>query len=314
MRYRLIIVLVAACGVGWSCASAPPAGSTASASAPAPPATAVTAIVPVPPAPPVAGDGPACGAAGAPVLVGRVTRVIDGDTVDVGLGSDPIRVRLSGADAPEHDQPWGPQAAAALQALTLGREVELEVVDQDRYERMVARVCLGNEDVGAWLIEQGDAWAYRQYLDDPTYCAFEGVARAARRGVWSAPPSQWIAPWEWRAVHAGRAASYTDYSGVTVASCVLQSESAGRHRNGTVRRSPQTTTGSGSPTQRPGPPLPPGPAAGCVIKGNLSSNGRIYHLPGSASYDATRIDTSTGERWFCSESEALAAGWRPARN
>ncbi len=51
---------------------------------------------------------------------------------------------------------------------------------------------------------------------------------------------------------------------------------------------------------------------GCAIKGNISRQGRIYHLPGSAYYDAVDIDQSRGERWFCMESEAIAAGWRPA--
>lgn len=53
---------------------------------------------------------------------------------------------------------------------------------------------------------------------------------------------------------------------------------------------------------------------GCTIKGNISSKGvRIYHLPGSRWYDKTRINRQTGERWFCSEAEASAAGWRKAR-
>ncbi len=52
----------------------------------------------------------------------------------------------------------------------------------------------------------------------------------------------------------------------------------------------------------------------CVIKGNISRNGHIYHLPGSPDYAATRINPSRGERWFCTEAEARAAGWRPARN
>jgi endonuclease YncB( thermonuclease family) len=52
---------------------------------------------------------------------------------------------------------------------------------------------------------------------------------------------------------------------------------------------------------------------GCTIKGNVSQSGRIYHLPGQENYDDTRIDTSRGERWFCSEAEAVAAGWRRAR-
>lgn len=55
------------------------------------------------------------------------------------------------------------------------------------------------------------------------------------------------------------------------------------------------------------------PASGCVIKGNISGSGRIYHLPGQENYEATRINTSRGERWFCSEAEARAAGWRRAR-
>jgi len=56
------------------------------------------------------------------------------------------------------------------------------------------------------------------------------------------------------------------------------------------------------------------PDAGCNIKGNISSNGRIYHLPQNRHYAETRIDTSRGERWFCSEAEGRAAGWRAARN
>ena len=49
---------------------------------------------------------------------------------------------------------------------------------------------------------------------------------------------------------------------------------------------------------------------GCPIKGNISSRGKIYHTPYSRSYAKTRINTARGERWFCSEAEALAAGWR----
>jgi endonuclease YncB( thermonuclease family) len=52
---------------------------------------------------------------------------------------------------------------------------------------------------------------------------------------------------------------------------------------------------------------------GCAIKGNISKQGRLYHLPGSKWYDKTGIDETSGERWFCSESEATAAGWRKAR-
>ena len=48
----------------------------------------------------------------------------------------------------------------------------------------------------------------------------------------------------------------------------------------------------------------------CVIKGNISSSGKIYHTPESPWYSRTKINTQIGERWFCSEAEAEAAGWR----
>ena len=50
---------------------------------------------------------------------------------------------------------------------------------------------------------------------------------------------------------------------------------------------------------------------GCPIKGNISDNGKIYHVPWSRHYSRTKIDTAKGERWFCNEEDALKAGWRP---
>jgi len=61
--------------------------------------------------------------------------------------------------------------------------------------------------------------------------------------------------------------------------------------------------------------VPPPPDLRCAIKGNISSSGvRIYHLPGSRAYAEVRIDPRKGERWFCSEREAAAAGWRAVRH
>jgi len=50
--------------------------------------------------------------------------------------------------------------------------------------------------------------------------------------------------------------------------------------------------------------------SGCPIKGNISNNGRIYHPPWSPWYSRTKVSLEKGERWFCSEREALDAGWR----
>lgn len=56
------------------------------------------------------------------------------------------------------------------------------------------------------------------------------------------------------------------------------------------------------------------PDGKCPIKGNISTDKgkpKIYHTPWSANYGNTKIDVAKGERWFCNEAEALAAGWRP---
>lgn len=51
---------------------------------------------------------------------------------------------------------------------------------------------------------------------------------------------------------------------------------------------------------------------GCAIKGNVTGNGRIYHMPWGSWYAKVKVEEARGERWFCSEAEAQAAGWRPA--
>jgi endonuclease YncB( thermonuclease family) len=243
------------------------------------------------------------------VLQGRVLRIIDGDTVRVSLSSGPINIRLHATDAPERRQPWGPEATAALSQHIAGRAVELEVIEQrDGYGRMVARIFVDGRDVNAWLIRQGHAWAYRQYArrTDGDLCDLEARARQARRGLWGLPTNTRIAPWEWRRNQRGKARSFTDWSRETPENC-----------RANLSKTPDRMRPPGGSS-----PMPPSavalaaasnPPGTCAIKGNISRNGRIYHLPNSASYARTTIDESKGERWFCSEREAQAAGWRPPR-
>ncbi len=50
-----------------------------------------------------------------------------------------------------------------------------------------------------------------------------------------------------------------------------------------------------------------------TIKGSITRKGkRIYHVPGGQWYDRIKIDPAKGERWFGSEADARAAGWRSA--
>ena len=83
-----------------------------------------------------------------------------------------------------------------------------------------------------------------------------------------------------------------------------------------TRRNRASWAGGGTPVARPvGSPSASSESheSGCDIKGNINSKGeRIYHVPGGRSYASTLIDPAQGERWFCSDAEAQAAGWRLA--
>lgn len=152
------------------------------------------------------------GSAGAadplPVLKAKVSKVNDGDSIEVDLDSGHARVRMSAIDTPEYDQPYGSQSSAALKALLpVGTAVELEVVTQDQFKRMVAVVWLveGNQrtNINETMLRQGHAWAYRRYMKDPKFCDIEQEARSKKLGLWAQPVSDWVYPPEWRFLKNG---------------------------------------------------------------------------------------------------------------
>lgn len=143
-----------------------------------------------------------------PVLEAKVTRVNDGDSIEVDLDSGHARVRMSAIDTPEYDQPYGSQSSAALKAmLPPGSAVELEVVTQDQFRRMVAVVYKVDGDqrinVNEAMLAQGHAWAYRRYMKDPRFCDLEQEARSKKLGLWAQPVSDWVYPPEWRFLKNG---------------------------------------------------------------------------------------------------------------
>ena len=143
-----------------------------------------------------------------PVLVARVTRINDGDSIQVELPSGKARVRLSAIDTPEYDQSYGDKSSAALKAmLPIDATVELEVETQDSFNRIVATVWLvanGNRtNVNEAMLREGHAWAYRRYMKDPGYCDIEQEARARKAGLWAQPVSDWVYPPEWRYLKDG---------------------------------------------------------------------------------------------------------------
>lgn len=156
-----------------------------------------------------------CGAAQAadppkplPVLAAKVAKVNDGDSIEVTLDSGPARVRMSAIDTPEYDQPYGKKSSAALKAmLAVGASVEIEVVTQDTFKRMVATVWLVADgkrtNINETMLREGHAWAYRRYMREAKFCDIEAEARDAKRGLWAQPVSDWVYPPEWRFLKNG---------------------------------------------------------------------------------------------------------------
>lgn len=202
-------------------------------------------------------------------------RVIDGDTLDIGG----TRVRLHGVDAPEvaqgcftADAGW-PCGRRATQALaTFLQAGVIACAELDRDRYGRVVATCRRDGMDVNGWLVGQGWAVAYRRYSDAYVEQEAAARAARRGIWA---GEFVMPWDWR-------------RGKRVAQATLE-------------RPP--TTGSVARDR-----------GRCDIKGNVSYSGdrRIYHMPGDRDYASTRISPGRGERWFCSEAEARAAGWRRA--
>ena len=159
-----------------------------------------------------------------PILLGKVTKVNDGDSIEVQLDAGPARVRFSAIDTLEFDQPYGLQSSAALKAmLPIGSDVELEVVTQDQFRRVVATVWLvtggRRVNINEAMLRDGHAWAYRRYMKDAKFCDFEQEARSKKLGLWAQPVSDWVYPPEWRFLKNGEIRALPTPYEETRASC-----------------------------------------------------------------------------------------------
>lgn len=142
------------------------------------------------------GGGPADSAAGERTEA-RVSRVVDGDTIEVLTGGGEEDVRYIGVDTPETVKPgtpvqcYGPEASAFNHRLMGGRGVEL-VFDRERrdvYGRLLAYVYVDETLVNAELVRRGLARTLE--IEPNTAMAdrlgrLEQEAAAAGRGLWGA--------------------------------------------------------------------------------------------------------------------------------
>jgi len=213
-----------------------------------------------------------------------VKRVIDGDTIEL---IDGRKLRYIGIDTPETVDPrtsvecFGREASAYNRSLVEGKEVELEkdVSETDRYGRLLRYV---------YLLQEGKQVMVNKLLVSAGYAISSSYP----------PDIKYQEELDSLEVEA-----QTQNKGLW-GSCssnfaTPQAAVTGSASTATTVIGTSTATNMGT----------------CAIKGNISSSGeKIYHVQGCGSYDKTAINEQTGERWFCSEDEAVSAGWRKAKN
>jgi endonuclease YncB( thermonuclease family) len=232
---------------------------------------------------PIPSAGQAVASTSSDTIVGRAS-VIDGDTIEI----HGERIRFNGIDAPESAQlcsdsggrmyRCGARSADALSTwLAASSPTSCKFVERDQYDRFVGNCSRADgASVQRWLVRNGHAMDWPRYSSG-AFSKEQSAAKSEKIGIWQ---GAFQAPWEWRAAQR-------EESNSSIVPLMSSGTSAA-----------VASEGSGA----------------CNIKGNISNKGeRIYHVPGQKWYSRTKITMSKGERWFCSEQEARAAGWRRSR-
>lgn len=116
-------------------------------------------------------------------VIGKVVKVIDGDTVDIlDKQNNKYRIRLYGIDAPESKQAYGQASKKFLSSLIAGLNVEVIIKDKDKYQRNIAKVLLNGKDINKEMVRNGYAHAYVEYSSE--YTIDEKEAKKLKLGLW----------------------------------------------------------------------------------------------------------------------------------
>ena len=143
----------------------------------------------------------------------KVQRVVDGDTVHViDKAGKKFKVRLTGIDAPEKNQPYGLAATYKLTEILINKLVLLKSKPNngkpytiDRYKRVLAKIILDGRDINLSQVLRGYAWHFKRYQkqqspsDRELYSEAEIDAKKNELGLWGEKNP--IAPWKWRKIN-----------------------------------------------------------------------------------------------------------------
>jgi endonuclease YncB( thermonuclease family) len=133
------------------------------------------------------------------LLIGKVVNVYDGDTLTMvsgqGINARKCKIRFFGIDAPEAKQDYGINARDSLREKVLNKEIKVEVVSIDRYQRYVGKIFVGSRYINREMVSEGSAWYYPDYAEhEKDLEAAQMLAKESRSGLWqsSAPQPPWL--------------------------------------------------------------------------------------------------------------------------
>ena len=127
-----------------------------------------------------------------------VYKIADGDSFEGRSGSETIRIRLYGIDAPERGQDFYRKSKDRLGALCAEGPVKVVPRNRDSFGRLVADVySASGTHINTAMVAEGLAWHFTKYSNSADLARLEREARAQGIGIWSMKDP--VAPWEYRA-------------------------------------------------------------------------------------------------------------------
>ena len=223
----------------------------------------------------------------------QVVNIVDGITIDVVLGDQVTRIRYLGIEIPDYETPTDTQTTSIRErALEFNRflvenktvELEKDSVETDSSGHLLRYVYVDGEMINITLLANG----YATVSDFPAkFKQKMSFSLAEQDAEVKHPVHRDKHSEEKPDMHPAPSSITTPFKGGTL-------------------------------------PLPPELTTSCeysntnerVIKGNtnLQTNERIYHIPNGIFYSTTEISREDGDRWFCTEKEAIAAGWTKSKH
>lgn len=129
----------------------------------------------------------------------KVVEVTDGDSFTCILDKKEVAIRLYGIDAPENGQTFSVKSKDYLKQILDRKNVQIKIVENDRYGKSVALVYADKVNVNETLVKNGAAWVYPQYCK-LIFCKewnnYQQIAKALKMSLWE--EREPVPPWEYR--------------------------------------------------------------------------------------------------------------------